>query len=219
MAREQAKMVLIFPSMIEMAVVDLQWWCEDIGVFYAGSTKLVMSEAIQKHLYPVQMEAKKVAEAKANKTANAKTAPKAKAEKDEEKVKSKMDEIYEKHQVEESDEDSDDSSEDSGEEKADKESVDESDEVCFQIFVINFVGKTLTFDVKPSDAIIKVKVQIRDKEGTKSLKFRLVDGTKDLDNFLTVSYYKIKKSSTLHMLRWLKGGGNVLIFSWKSFCL
>ena len=81
----------------------------------------------------------------------------------------------------------------------------------------NFVGDTLTFYVKPSDTILKVKAQIMDQEGLKSLKFGLTNGTKILDNDLTVSYYKMKKSQPLSMLKSLKGGGEILILSWKSF--
>ena len=80
----------------------------------------------------------------------------------------------------------------------------------------NFVGDTLTFYVKPSDTILKVKAQIMDQEGLKSLKFGLTNGIKILDNDLTVSYYKMKKSQPLGMFCSLKGGGKILILSWKS---
>ena len=97
----------------------------------------------------------------------------------------------------------------------DSDSDDENDD-GFQIIVKNFTGKTLTFDVKPTDTIDNLKGQIKVKEGI-TFKFRLVTGGKQLEDNRIVSYYKIEKSSTLHMLRWLKGGGKVLIFSWKSF--
>ena len=70
MARAQAKIMLVIPSMIEMNAEDLRWWCEDIGVFCEGSSKLVMSKAIQKHLYPELMEAKSAPKAKAKKAVN-----------------------------------------------------------------------------------------------------------------------------------------------------
>ena len=70
MARAQAKIRLVFPSMIEMNAEDLRFWCEEIGVFTEGSSKLVMSKAIQKHLYPELMEAKSAPKAKAKKAVN-----------------------------------------------------------------------------------------------------------------------------------------------------
>ena len=94
-------------------------------------------------------------------------------------------------------------------------SDDENDD-GFQIFVKNLTGKTLTFDVKPTDTIDNLKGQIKGQTKIKD-KFWLVTGGKQLEDNRIVSYYKIEKSSTLHMLRWLKGGGKVLIFSWKSF--
>ena len=96
-----------------------------------------------------------------------------------------------------------------------KDSDDENDD-GFQIFVKNFAGETLTFDVKPTDTIDNLKGQIKGQTKIKD-KFRLVTGGEQLEDNRIVSYYKIEKSSTLHMLRWLKGGGKVLIFSWKSF--
>jgi hypothetical protein len=95
-----------------------------------------------------------------------------------------------------------------------KDSDDENDD-GFQIFVKNFAGETLTFDVKPTDTIDNLKGQIKVKQGI-TFKFRLVTGGHQLEDNRTVSDYNIEKETTLHMLHWIKGGGKILILSWKS---
>ena len=91
----------------------------------------------------------------------------------------------------------------------------ESEETGFQIFVKNLVGETSTFNVKPSDTVDNLKGQIKVKEGI-TFKFRLVTGGHQLEDNRTVSDYNIEKETTLHMLHWIKGGGKILILSWKS---
>ena len=95
-----------------------------------------------------------------------------------------------------------------------KDSDDENDD-GFQIFVKNFEGETLTCIVKPTDTIDNLKGQIKVKEGI-TFKFSLVTGGHQLEDNRTVSDYNIEKETTLHMLHWIKGGGKILILSWKS---
>jgi large subunit ribosomal protein L40e len=68
-----------------------------------------------------------------------------------------------------------------------------------QIFVKTFAHKTLTLDIKPNDTINIVKAKIQDKIGIPPEDFRLVYGGKQLEEDQTLSYYNIKKESTLWM--------------------
>ena len=89
-------------------------------------------------------------------------------------------------------------------EQEDEES--ESEVEHFQIFVKDFNGKLHTVDdVIGNDIVAEIRHTMKGKTGVR--KFRLTLGGKDLDDDKTMTYYKIEKSTTLHMLDRLKGGG------------
>ncbi|GMH69945.1 hypothetical protein TrLO_g14441 [Triparma laevis f. longispina] len=80
----------------------------------------------------------------------------------------------------------------------------------FKIDIKTLTGKTITLDVEPSDTVVSVKQKIHDKEGISPDQRRLVYvsslTTKQLDDNLALSFYQVKKGSTLHLVLRLRQG-------------
>ena len=71
MARAQAKIMLVFPSMIEMNTEDLEGMALLVGVNgYSSLKKIDLAEMIQEAQYPDLMKAKSTPKAKAKKAVN-----------------------------------------------------------------------------------------------------------------------------------------------------
>ena len=74
-----------------------------------------------------------------------------------------------------------------------------------QIFVRLVEGKQLTLDVEPSDTIETVKKKIEVIEGLKPEQQTLIFAGQQLEDNKTLSEYKIKDQSTLHLVIRLRG--------------
>jgi hypothetical protein len=75
-----------------------------------------------------------------------------------------------------------------------------------QIFIKNLNGKRVIYEVHPTDTILSVKRQVREKEGMPLRRIRLIYAGKFLENDETLSNYKILKESTFQLMFPFDGG-------------
>ncbi|XP_044435895.1 polyubiquitin-like [Triticum aestivum] len=68
-----------------------------------------------------------------------------------------------------------------------------------QIFVKTVTGRTITVKVDPGDSVYVVKAKIQDQQ-------RLMFGTEELEDGLTLAHYDIEDECTLHLVFLLNGG-------------
>ena len=68
------------------------------------------------------------------------------------------------------------------------------------IFVKTINGKTVTFEVEPTDRIEIIKTKIEEKEGIPPEHQMLIFGGKQLVDNLDLAFYNIKNLSTIHLL-------------------
>lgn len=74
------------------------------------------------------------------------------------------------------------------------------------IFVTDLTGKTMTFQVEPSDPVEKLKQLIMERRGVPVDQQRLIHGPKQLEDGKLFSDYDIHEESTIHFVVRLPGG-------------
>ena len=88
-----------------------------------------------------------------------------------------------------------------------------------QIKIQELTGNLITLDVETTDTIDNVKTKIMEDTEIPIVLQRLLFENKDLKDECKLSDYNIKNGSIIAITMKLRGGGKVLILSWKSFCL
>ncbi|XP_066262306.1 NEDD8-like [Euwallacea similis] len=74
------------------------------------------------------------------------------------------------------------------------------------IKVVTLTGDERMIDVEPSDKILVLKEKLEEKEGIPPQQQRLVFQGKQLKDDKTISSYKLKAGTVLHLVVALRGG-------------
>ena len=90
--------------------------------------------------------------------------------------------------------------------------------MALQIKIRELTGNLITLDVETTDTIDNVKTKIMEDADIPIFLQRLVFENKELKDG-KLSDYNIKNGTILAITLKLRGGGKVLILSWKSLCL
>ncbi|XP_044747473.1 ubiquitin-like protein 1 [Coccinella septempunctata] len=77
--------------------------------------------------------------------------------------------------------------------------------------VVTLTGEEKTIDVEPSDKILNIKQKLEEKEGIPPDQQRLIYQGKQLKDDKSVSCYKLKAGTVLHLVIALRGGSDVYI--------
>ena len=91
--------------------------------------------------------------------------------------------------------------------------------MALQIKIKELTGNLITLDVETTDTIDNVKTKIMEDTEIPIVLQRLVFENKELKDECKLSDYNIKNGTILAITLKLRGGGKVLILSWKSLCL
>lgn len=88
----------------------------------------------------------------------------------------------------------------------------------FTIFIKTLTGKTITVLINSNMTMFEVKTAILHKEGIPHDQQRLIFAGLQLDDELTVGYYKITHNSTVHLVLRLRGGMHHISSGRTDYC-